>query len=148
MKRILFALILLTALTPLVLFEKLPFPFVTEKTLYFRLLVDILLCVWAVVAFRDADYLPKRTPLNIAVIALLVVTLLTAIFGYDFQYSFWSGLERMEGFVGLFYLVIYFFVLSNSLKNQKQWQMIFMVSCGVAYVIMQDIGKRAAARGA
>ena len=118
------------------LFEKLPFPFVTEKTLYFRLLVDILLCVWAVVVFRDADYLPKRTPLNIAVISLLGVTLLTAILGYDFQYSFWSGLERMEGSVGLFYLVIYFFIVSNSLKNPKQWQTLFMVSCGVACMLV------------
>ena len=136
MKRLLFALILLTALTPLILFEKLPFPFITEKTLYFRLLIDILLCIWALVAFRDADYLPKRTPLNIAVLALLGVTLLTAIFGYDFQYSFWSGLERMEGFVGLFYLVVYFFILSNSLKSPQQWQTLFMVSCVVACVLV------------
>ena len=136
MKRILFSLILLTALTPLVLFEKLPFPFITEKTLYFRLLVDMLLCVWAMVAFRDTDYLPKRTPLNMAVLLLGGVTLLTAIFGYDFRYSFWSGLERMEGFMGLFYLLIYFFVISNSLKNQKQWQTLFMVSCGVACVLV------------
>lgn len=134
MKKLLFSLILLTALTPLILFEKLPFPFVTEKTLYFRLLVDMLLCVWAMVAFRDTDYLPKRTPLNMAVLLLTGVTLLTAIFSYDFQYSFWSGLERMEGFVGLFNLLIYFFILSNSLKNPQQWQMLFIVSCGVACV--------------
>lgn len=136
MKRILFAFILLTAFTPLVLFEKLPFPFITEKTLYFRLLVDMLLCLWAMVAFRDTDYLPKRTPLNLSVLLLVGVTLLTAIFGYDFQYSFWSGLERMEGFVGLFYLLIYFFVLSNSLKNPQQWQTLFKVSCGVACVLV------------
>lgn len=136
MKIILFALILLTAISPFVLFEKLPFPFVTEKTLYFRLLVDMLLCVWAVVAFRNANYLPKRTPLNMAVLLLAGVTLLTAIFGYDFPYSFWSGLERMEGFMGLFYLLIYFFVLSNSLKNPQQWQTLFMVSCAVACVLV------------
>ncbi len=136
MKRILFALILLTALTPLVFFDKLPFPFITEKTLYFRLLVDIMLCVWAVVAFQNKDYLAKQTPLNFAVILLASVTLLTAIFGYDFQYSFWSGLERMEGFMGLFYLLVYFFILSSSLKKPQQWLTLFMFSCGVACVLV------------
>ena len=136
MKRILFALILLTALTPLVFFDKLLFPFIAEKTLYFRFLVDMLLCVWAVVAYQNTDYLPKQTPLNIAVLLLASITLLTAIFGYDFQYSFWSGLERMEGFMGLFYLLIYFFILSNSLKKPQQWQTLFMVSCSVACVLV------------
>ena len=136
MKKLLFILILLTTLTPLVLFDKLPFPFVTEKTLYFRLLVDLLLCVWTVVAFQNTDYLPKQTPLNFAVLLLVSITLLTAVLGYDFQYSFWSGLERMEGFMGLFHLWIYFFIVSNSFKKQQQWQTLFMVSCGVACVLV------------
>jgi O-antigen ligase/tetratricopeptide (TPR) repeat protein len=136
MKKLLFILILFTTLTPLVLFDKLPFPFVTEKTLYFRLLVDMLLCVWAVVAYQNTDYLPKQIPLNIAVLLLASITLLTAIFGYDFQYSFWSGMERMEGFMGLFYLLIYFFIIGNSLKNPQQWQTLFMFSCGVACVLV------------
>ena len=120
MKKLLFILILLTTLTPLVLFDKLPFPFITEKTLYFRLLVDILLIVWTVVTFQNPEFLPHKIPLNIALLVLGIVTLLTAIFGYDFQSSFWSGLERMEGFVGLFHTLIFFFVLSNSLNTTPQ----------------------------
>ena len=134
MKKILFILILLTSLTPLVLFDKLPFPFITEKTLYFRLLVDILLIVWAIVAFKNSGYLPRKTPLNIALLVLGIVTLLTAILGHDFQSSFWSGLERMEGFVGLFHALIFFLVLSNSLKKTEQWHTLFLTSCGVACV--------------
>ena len=134
MKKLLFILILLTTLTPLVLFDKLPFPFITEKTLFFRLLVDILLIVWTVVAFQNREYLPHETPLNIALLVLGIVTLLSAIFGHDFQSSFWSGLERMEGFVGLFHALIFFFVLSNSLKTTSQWHILFLTSCGVACV--------------
>jgi O-antigen ligase/tetratricopeptide (TPR) repeat protein len=134
MKKLLFILILLTTLTPLVLFDKLPFPFITEKTLYFRLLVDILLIVWAFVAFQNPEYLPRKTPLNIALLVLGIITLLTAILGHDFQSSFWSGLERMEGFVGLFHTLIFFSVLSNSLKTTPQWHTLFLTSCGVACV--------------
>jgi O-antigen ligase/tetratricopeptide (TPR) repeat protein len=134
MKKLLFVLILLTTLTPLVLFDKLPFPFITEKTLYFRLLVDILLVVWAMVAFQNPEYLPHKTLLNIALLVLGIVMLLTAIFGHDFQSSFWSGLERMEGFVGLFYALTFFFVLSNSIKKTEHWQILFLTSCGVACV--------------
>ena len=132
MKKLLFILILLTTLTPLVLFDKLPFPFITEKTLYFRLLVDIMLIVWAIVTFQNPEYLPRKTPLNIALLILGIVTLLTAILGHDFQSSFWSGLERMEGFVGLIYTLIFFFVLSNSLKKKEQWNILFLISCGTA----------------
>jgi O-antigen ligase len=134
MKKLLYILILLTTLTPLVLFDKLPFPFITEKTLYFRLLVDILLIVWAIVTFQNPEYLPRKTPLNIAFLILGIVTLLTAILGHDFQSSFWSGLERMEGFIGLFYSLVFLFVLSNSLKKSAQWHILFLTSCGVACV--------------
>lgn len=132
MKKLLFILILLTTLTPLVLFDKLPFPFITEKTLYFRLLTDILLIVWAIVAFQNPEYLPRKTPLNFALLVLGIVTLTTAILGHDFHTSFWSGLERMEGFVGLFNALIFFFILSNSLKNSEQWHILFFTSCIVA----------------
>lgn len=134
MKKLLSVLIILTTLTPLVLFDKLPFPFITEKTLYFRLLVDIMLIVWAMVAFQNPEYVPRKTPLNLALLVLGIVTLLTAICGHDFQSSFWSGLERMEGFVGLFHALIFFFVLSNSLKKTPQWHILFLTSCGVACV--------------
>jgi O-antigen ligase/tetratricopeptide (TPR) repeat protein len=136
MKKLLFIFILLTTLTPLVLFEKLPFPFVTEKTLYFRLIIDILLIIWAIVAYQNPEYLPRKTPLNIALLFLGIVTLLTAIFGHDFQSSFWSGLERMEGFIGLFHTLIFFFVLSNSLKKQQEWNIVFLVSCAIACVLV------------
>lgn len=135
MKKILFILILFTVFTPLVLFEKLPFPFVTEKTLYFRLIVSILLVIWAMVAFKNPDFLPRKSLLNISLLAWLVVTLITAIFGHDFQHSFWSGLERMEGFMGLFYSLIFFLIISNSLKKQDEWNLLFSVSCIVACLV-------------
>ena len=136
MKKILFILIIFTVFTPLVLFEKLTFPFVTEKTLYFRLIVNILLVVWAIVTFKNPDFLPRKSLLNISLLAWLVITLITAIFGHDFQNSFWSGLERMEGFVGLFYSLIFFFILSNSLKKQDEWNILFSVSCMVAFLVV------------
>ena len=136
MKKLLFILILLTTLTPLVLFDKLPFPFITEKTLYFRLLLDILLIIWAIITFQNPEYLPRNTPLNIALLVLGIVTLLTAILGHDFQSSFWSGLERMEGFVGLFHGLLFFFILSNSVRNRQQWHVLFLTSCSVACVVI------------
>lgn len=136
MKKLIFILILLTVFTPFVLFDKLPFPFITEKTLYFRLLVDMLLIVWAIVTFQNPEYLSRKTPLNIALLILGIVTLLTAVLGHNFQSSFWSGLERMEGFVGLFHALIFLFVLSNSLKKTEQWHVLFLTSCGVACVVV------------
>jgi O-antigen ligase/tetratricopeptide (TPR) repeat protein len=136
MKKLLFILILFTTITPLIFFEKLPFPFVTEKSLYFRFIVDLLLVVWAFVTYKNPDFLPQKNPLNLSLLFWGGVCLSTAIFGHDFHSSFWSNLERMEGFVGLFHILIFFFIISNSLKKRAEWNLLFLISCVVACLVV------------
>lgn len=142
MKKLLFYLLLLTVLTPLVFFEKLPFPYIVEKTLYFRFIFTLILGVWTIVAFQDKNYLPQRNPLTVGMVCLALIGLLTAFLGQDFHASFWSGLERMEGWVGTVYISLYFVVLSTSLKTNKEWQVLFMLSCVTAsLLVILGIGK-------
>lgn len=142
MKKLLFYLLLLTVLTPLVFFEKLPFPYIVEKTLYFRFIFTLILGVWTIVAFKDKSYLPQRNPLTVGMVCLALIGLLTAFLGQDFHASFWSGLERMEGWVGNLYMLLYFVVLSTSLKNNKEWHVFLMLSCVTAsLLVILGIGK-------
>jgi O-antigen ligase len=142
MKKLLFYLLLLTVFTPLVFFEKLPFPYIVEKTLYFRFIFTLILGVWTIVAFQDKSYLPQRNPLTVAMVCLALIGLLTAFLGQDFYASFWSGLERMEGLVGNLYMLFYFVVLSTSLKTNKEWKVFFMFSCVTAsLLVILGIGK-------
>ncbi|MDE1967242.1 MAG: hypothetical protein KGI45_04225, partial [Patescibacteria group bacterium] len=43
------------------------FPFITGKAFYFRILVEVAFAAWVVLAFIDARYRPRFTPLTIAV---------------------------------------------------------------------------------
>lgn len=100
------------------------FPFISGKNLIFRILVEVALAGWIVLALKDAAYRVniKKTPLTIAYAVFMVILLVSDIFGVDRERSLWSNFERMEGFVGHIHLFAYFFVLSAMLPTLKDWQ--------------------------
>ncbi|MEK9168059.1 MAG: O-antigen ligase family protein [Patescibacteria group bacterium] len=115
------------------------FPFITGKNFAFRILVEILLAAWAVLAILVPAYRPKRSWIAIAIGAFLGVMAVADIFGANFLTSFWSNYERMEGLVALLHLGAYFFVASSVLTTEKLWERLLQTSLG-ASVIMGGYG--------
>ncbi len=105
------------------------FPFITGKNLVFRVLVEIALAGWVILALKDAAYRVniKKSPLTIACLAFIVILFVANIFGVDSWKSMWSNFERMEGFAGLAHMFAYFFVLTAMLPTLKDWQKMFKV---------------------
>lgn len=103
------------------------FPFISGKNILFRILVEIAFAGWIVLALRDTRYRIniKKSPLTIAFAVFIVILLLADLFGVDPMKSLWSNFERMEGFVGLAHVFLYFFVLSAMLHTLKEWQTMF-----------------------
>ena len=58
------------------------FPFITGKNFAFRILVEILLAAWAVLAILVPAYRPKRSWIAIAIGAFLGVMAVADIFGF------------------------------------------------------------------
>src|SRR3989344_1262334 len=111
-------------LVPFIVFLITPsmlFPFITGKNFAFRIIVELIFVLWAILALRDAQYRPKWSwILGIFGIFVLVVGL-ADIFGVSPIKSFWSNFERMEGFLSVAHLFLYFLVISAVLNTQKLW---------------------------
>ena len=131
--------IFLVPFVPLVVANNLFFPFITGKAFVFRILVMIATGAWLILALRDEDYRPKNSWLIKALVAFLIIIGLADIFSANPSKSFWSNFERMEGWVGIFHLFLYFLVAGTMLNDWKYWKRFFQTSITVS-VIMASYG--------
>ena len=105
------------------------FPFISGKNILFRILVEIALAGWAVLALSDSSYRIniKKSPIMIAYGLFIIVLLFADLFGVDREKSMWSNFERMEGFVGHIHFFAYFFVLTVMLRTLAEWQKMWKI---------------------
>jgi O-antigen ligase len=89
------------------------FPFMTGKAFFFRILIEVAFAGWIILAFIDAKYRPKFTPLTIAVTFFAIVTLVADLLGVDPIHSLWSNFERMEGWITIIHLWAFYMVITN-----------------------------------
>ena len=111
------------------------FPFITGKAYVFRVIVELIFGLWAILAVRDAAYRPKFSWILAAFGTFIAVLTLADVFGDNFNRSFWSNYERMEGLVTHLHLLAYFVVAISVLNTEKLWDRFFHVSLGVAFFV-------------
>ena len=97
------------------------FPFISGKNLLFRLFVEGAFIFWLILAYQNKEYRIQRTPLSITLFIFTGIVLLADLLGVNKTASFFSGFERMEGFVGHIHYVLYFIVLTSLLKEKADW---------------------------
>ena len=73
-----------TPLIPFIVTNSLFFPFITGKAFTFRILTEILFCLWVILMVKDETYRPKKSWLLYAVSAFVAVIFLADIFGVNF----------------------------------------------------------------
>ncbi len=121
--------------TPLILARASFFPFVTPKTIYFRVLTDIIFGFYFILAVFFPDYRPKINVLSIAVFLFAGVFILTSITGINFTRSFWSTYERMTGVLTILHLTAFFVVITSVFKERKDWDKILGLSMLVGVLL-------------
>ncbi len=99
------------------------FPYITGKAFTFRIIVEIILASWLLLALIDKSYRPKLSPILYSLGAFLAVITLADLLGESPLKSFWSNWERMEGLVTMLHLGAYFLVASSVFKevDWKRW---------------------------
>lgn len=97
------------------------FPFISGKGFAFRILVDILFGLYLVLAFLDTQYRPRFSWITKSVLVFGGVVLIADLLGENSYKSIWSNYERMEGFVLIFHLILYYIVTSSVLKTSSLW---------------------------
>ena len=120
-KWILNVVLYLILLTPLLISSKYVFPFITGKTMYFRILVEIAVFLYVALALFNKKYRPKMNKLIWAVVIFGIIVGLTGIFGVDAYKSFWGTIERGEGFLTISHLIVFFLILCWTLKTKHEW---------------------------
>lgn len=108
-------------LTPLILPTGLLFPFITGKTVFFRLAVEAAIFLYVWLALVDKNYRPKMNLISWLVVVFGAIVFLTALTGVNFYKSFWGTIERGEGFLTVSHLIIYFLILIWTFKSKKEW---------------------------
>src|SRR5687767_14284643 len=94
----------LVPLTPLIVANSFFFPFITGKAFYFRIVIEIAVVAWVVLAVLDAEYRPRFSWIGAAVVGFVAWMFIANLFAIDVPKAFWSNFERMEGWVLLVHL--------------------------------------------
>jgi len=110
----------LVLITPLLVNSRFVFPFITSKTLFFRLIIELAIILYAALAMMAPKFRPKMTKLSWLIVIFGGIILLTGITGVDFYKSFWGTIERGEGFLTISHLIIYFLILSWTFKSKQE----------------------------
>ena len=123
-------------ITPFIVSNSLFFPFITGKNFFFRIVVELLVGVWAVLAIIDKRYRPNvKHPLFIAIASFVGIMAVANIFSENALKSFWSNFERMMGFVNLVHLLAYFVVTATVLNTEKLWRSFLTGLMGVGVLL-------------
>jgi O-antigen ligase/tetratricopeptide (TPR) repeat protein len=113
---------------PFIVSSSMFFPFITGKGFTFRIITEIIFAAWFILALRNKDYRPKKSWILYALGAFLGIMLLADIFAENPQKAFWSNFERMEGYITLLHLAVYFIVASSTLITEKLWRNFFRLN--------------------
>ncbi|MEK7646857.1 MAG: O-antigen ligase family protein [Patescibacteria group bacterium] len=113
------------------------FPYITGKNFAFRVIVEILLGLWIILAIFKREYRPATSPILYAVAITVLILSAAAMFGENPYRSFWSNYERMEGVVGHLHLFAYFLVLISVFKSIDDWKKMFysLAATGAAMAV-------------
>lgn len=130
---------------PLYIANDLFFPFITGKGFAFRILVEIALGGYLLLALVDTKYRPRFSWTLVLYSALtlwMVVANLLAVNPYK---AFWSNFERMDGFITLVHVFAFFVVLGSVMTADKLWRkwwMFFLSGAALvsAYSLFQLAG--------
>ena len=84
------------------------FPYITGKNFTFRILVELIGACWLALAIVYPLYRPRRSWIFLALTVFVVAIGLADVLGVNPAKSLWSNYERMDGWVTLAHLFVYF----------------------------------------
>jgi len=131
----LWACLYLVLLTPLLVGGRFVFPFISLKVFYFRFIIELALFIYLLLLIFCRWYRPRFHKLTIAILVFGLIVLLTGLTGVNPYRSFWSTIERGEGSLTISHLIIYCFLLSQTLRSRRQWLSYFSASVFISVLV-------------
>jgi O-antigen ligase len=101
------------------------FPYITGKAFTFRIIVEILLGLWLIMIVKYKEFRPRESWLLLSTLIFTAVMFVADIFAVDPFKAIWSNFERMEGWVTIAHLFVYFLILGSMFDTAKIWSWFF-----------------------
>lgn len=111
------------------------FPFITGKNFWFRIIIDVTVAAWVLLALYEVKYRPRFSWVVGSFGILLAVMFFANLFGVNPRSSFWSNFERMDGYVSLVHTFLYMLVLGSVIKTKLHWKYLLNTSLVVALIV-------------
>lgn len=132
LKWIVYGGIFAVPLLTVVVTENLFFPFITGKNFSFRVIVEVMVAAWVLLALLDATYRPRFSWIVTGFGSLIVVMLFSTLLAQHWPTSLWSNYERMDGYVTLVHVFAYVVVAGSVLRGPTMWSYLLHWSVAVA----------------
>lgn len=120
---------------PLYVDSSLFFPFISSKGFAFRILVEIAVAGWAVLALMDKRYRPRFSWTLLIYAALTLWMFVADLFAINPDKAFWSNFERMDGWVMLIHVFLFFVVAGAVLSAEKRWRAWWLAVLAVSALV-------------
>lgn len=104
------------------------FPYITGKNFAFRIIVELLLLAYILLAIKEPKYRPRSSYLMWTACAFVMWLGIAAFFSVDGVKSFWSNFERMDGYVTVLHVFVFFVITGAVLSAEKWWTNFFRAS--------------------
>ena len=132
-----FSLVVLSLTASWWVFKDLLFPYVTSKAFFFRICIELALPLYIYLLLENKQLRPNwKNPLHIAVMAFLVVNIISSFSGVDVIRSLWGNFERMGGAFYLGHLnLLYFYVVSLGQMPGSYFQKFLKLFLAVSAVV-------------
>lgn len=144
-RRLVRACLFLAVLTPLLVVPGIANPYVTTRTVVFRILMELGLVgfVWLVTSRETRSNL-RREPFLRALAAFVAVAALAAVVSPAPYRSLFGDVERLWGIWGWFHFLV-FYVLLRVFLDDEGWRTLFglvslVATCAAAYMAFQAFG--------
>lgn len=142
----------LIPILPLYISSSMLFPFITGKNFTFRIVVEIIFALWVGLAVLRSEYRVRLTPLFKAVTFFIAIVFLADLFSLNPWRAFFANYERMEGFMMLGHLYLYFIMLSSVFRDRRDWLTFFHVTLAASIIVsfvalLQKFGYRVSLQG-
>ncbi len=137
-KYVTMAAIFLVPIFPVVVISSMVVPYVTGQAFYFRVLVEIAVATWAILAILDTRYRPRFTPLTIVVAVFVAVSFICDLVGIDPLQSLWSNFDRMDGWITISHLFAFYLVIKSMFAvgdTKRLWRRWVNLSLVVALIV-------------
>ncbi len=134
-KKALFVLAILALITPLIFSRDTYFPYIMSKIILFRIIVGVMLILYLMLVWKDRKYLPKFNILNISVGIFGLAIIVSGLLGVDPYHSFWSNNERMEGILGIWHYILFFYILNSVFKKKEDWSLFFKAAVIICVLV-------------